>query len=87
MTPQHRWNSSFKARCEFQIQLLHFIVQYEGKGGETQLTDGARVCQQLREANPRAFHTLSTVPVDFKNVTKSDNGQAHFKLLKAPVIT
>ncbi|XP_043226956.1 gamma-butyrobetaine dioxygenase-like [Amphibalanus amphitrite] len=69
------------------IQLLHFIVQYEGKGGETQLADGAKVCEDLRREDPQAFHTLATVPVDFKNVTKSDNGQAHFKLLKAPVIT
>ena len=70
-----------------QIQLLHFIVQYDGKGGETQLTDAARVCEDLQKEDPEAFELLRTVLVDFKNVTKSDNGQAHFKLLKAPVIT
>jgi len=70
------------------IQILHFIVQYEGAGGETQLADGARVCRDLQQEDPAAFHTLTNVRVDFKNVTRAQkDDKHHFKLLQAPVIT
>lgn len=70
-----------------QIQMLHFIVQYDGKGGETQLADAAKIAKDLKEEDPDAFETLTTVKVNFKNITMGENGKHNFKLLQAPVIT
>ncbi|KAJ8333960.1 hypothetical protein SKAU_G00412790 [Synaphobranchus kaupii] len=46
------------------IQFLHCITQAH-QGGESEVVDGFHVANQLRRENPEAFHTLSSLLVDF----------------------
>lgn len=49
------------------VQFLHCLRQAE-TGGESEVIDGFHVCNQLREQNPEAFHSLSSTLVDFNDV-------------------
>jgi gamma-butyrobetaine dioxygenase len=55
--PSYHWPPS--------IQLLHFVVN-EAKGGETTVTDGWAVADDLRREDPEAFEVLCRVPVSYQ---------------------
>ncbi|KAL4622727.1 gamma-butyrobetaine dioxygenase [Arapaima gigas] len=46
------------------VQFLHCLQQAK-EGGESEVVDGFQVAQQLRQKNPEAFRTLSSLVVDF----------------------
>lgn len=47
------------------IQLLYCIAN-EADGGDSTLVDGLQVAERLREAQPEAFETLTTLAIDFR---------------------
>ncbi|ODV89286.1 hypothetical protein CANCADRAFT_58250 [Tortispora caseinolytica NRRL Y-17796] len=44
------------------LQLFH-LLEHIGTGGETPLVDGFKAAERLKELDPQAYTTLSTVPV------------------------
>ncbi|KAJ0056746.1 hypothetical protein NL108_014179 [Boleophthalmus pectinirostris] len=52
------------------IQFLHCISQ-AARGGENLLVDGFHIAEKLRAEDPEAFHSLSTLSIDFTD-TGSD---------------
>lgn len=46
------------------VQILHCIAQ-AARGGENTLVDGFHIVEKLRREDPEAFHSLSTLSVDF----------------------
>lgn len=67
------------------VQLIHFVRQIEGEGGETQVSDAVQVAEHLRQVSPELFEVLSTTPVDWMDDAR-EGGRDHYKLLKMPVI-
>jgi alpha-ketoglutarate-dependent taurine dioxygenase len=55
--PSYHWPPS--------IQLLHFVVN-EAEGGESTVTDGWAVADDLRREDPEAFEVLCRVPVSYQ---------------------
>lgn len=55
--------------CEYPpgTTWLHCIRQYEGKGGENDLSDGFLAVQVLKERHPHHFETLVTTPIYFQD--------------------
>ncbi|NXG52932.1 BODG dioxygenase, partial [Psilopogon haemacephalus] len=49
------------------VQFLHCIKQTDA-GGESEVVDGFRVCDKLREQNPQAYQILSSTAVDYTDV-------------------
>lgn len=47
------------------VQMFHFLIN-ETQGGESTAVDGFHVAAQLKEANPQAYHILTTTPVSFR---------------------
>ncbi|XP_037089789.1 gamma-butyrobetaine dioxygenase-like [Pollicipes pollicipes] len=70
-----------------QVQLLHVRRQHSGGGGRSEFTDAVHVAHQLRRLQPEAFRLLADTPVDWANVTLSqETGRSHHKLHRAPVL-
>jgi gamma-butyrobetaine dioxygenase len=55
--PSYSWPPS--------IQLLHFLVN-EATGGESTVTDGWAIVEDLRREDPETFETLTRIPVAFQ---------------------
>ena len=47
------------------MQMLHCLTQTPSAGGESEFADGFYVAETLRKDDPEAFHTLTTVPMQF----------------------
>ncbi|KAG7154699.1 Gamma-butyrobetaine dioxygenase-like 2 [Homarus americanus] len=67
------------------VQFIHCIVQYEGKGGESQITDAVHVAQELKRLHPEKFRILTQTPVDWFDVGTDEYG-AFYKVLQIPMI-
>ena len=48
-----------------RLQLFR-IVEHTGKGGRTQLVDGFRVVQELKEQSPEVYKYLCDTPFEFQ---------------------
>jgi gamma-butyrobetaine dioxygenase len=70
--PSYSWPPS--------IQLLHFLVN-EATGGESTVTDGWAVVEDLRREDPAAFEVLARVPVSFQLFSQDEDTYA-----TAPII-
>ncbi len=70
--PSYHWPPS--------IQLLHFVVN-EATGGESTVTDGWRIADDLRRTDPAAFEVLTRVPVTFQLFSSTEDTVA-----TAPII-
>lgn len=67
------------------VQLLHFIKQFTGEGGDTLLTDGFAAALKLRKNNPKHFDILAKTLVDFVDVGM-DAGIKFHMLSRVPII-
>ncbi len=56
------------------LVLMHCLKTHP-QGGESMLVDGFTVAARLRERDPRAFHLLSTVPLEFGSAVASRDGR------------
>jgi gamma-butyrobetaine dioxygenase len=70
--PSYHWPPS--------IQLLHFVVN-EATGGESTVTDGWKVAEDLRRDDPAAFDVLTRVPVTWQLFSSDEDTYA-----TAPII-
>ena len=67
------------------MQFIHCIVQYQGRGGDSQITDAIHVARELKRIHPQKYEILKDIPVDWCDVG-SDLGGAFYKILRQPVI-
>ncbi|KAG0714700.1 Gamma-butyrobetaine dioxygenase [Chionoecetes opilio] len=67
------------------VQFIHCVVQYEGVGGDTQVTDAVHVAHQLQQAHPEHYRVLTDTPVDWFDIGTDENMEFH-KLLRLPMI-
>ncbi|CAL8352661.1 unnamed protein product [Merluccius merluccius] len=51
------------------VQFLHCVEQAQ-QGGESEVVDGFHMAELLRREDPQAFHTLSSLRVDFDDMGK-----------------
>lgn len=65
--------------------MIHCIIQFEGKGADSQITDAVYVAKQLKEISPEKFEILSKTVVDWCDVG-IDEGREFNKILQRPVI-
>jgi len=70
--PSYSWPPS--------IQLLHFMIN-EATGGESTVTDGWAVLEDLRREDPNAFDTLARIQVTFQLYSQDEDTYA-----TAPII-
>jgi gamma-butyrobetaine dioxygenase len=70
--PSYSWPPS--------IQLLHFVVN-EASGGESTVTDGWAIVEDLRREDPGAFEVLARLPVTFQLFSRDEDTYA-----TAPII-
>jgi len=71
--PSYHWPPS--------IQLLHFVVN-EATGGESTVTDGWRIAEDLRRSDPPAFDVLTRVPVAFQLFSSTEDTYATAPLIQ-----
>lgn len=71
--PSYSWPPS--------IQLLHFVVN-EASGGESTVTDGWKVVEDLRREDPEAFEVLARVPVSFQLFSQDEDTYATAPLIQ-----
>ena len=71
--PSYHWPPS--------IQLLHFVVN-EATGGESTVTDGWKVAEDLRAHDPDAFEVLTRVPVGFQLFSSTEDTAASAPLIQ-----
>jgi gamma-butyrobetaine dioxygenase len=71
--PSYHWPPS--------IQLLHFVVN-EATGGESTVTDGWKVADDLRRRDPAAFDVLTRVPVGFQLFSSTEDTAASAPLIQ-----
>lgn len=71
--PSYHWSPS--------IQLLHFLVN-EATGGESTVTDGWAILDDLRREDPDAFDTLTRVPVPFQLFSENEDTAASAPLVQ-----
>lgn len=64
---------------------MHCLVQVDGKGGETLISDGINAAEELRDVNKKAFDILSNVEVNWYNIGE-ENGVKFHKIYRSPVI-
>src|SRR5690606_6973961 len=62
------------------IQLLHFLTN-EATGGESTVTDGWAIVEDLRAEDPQAFETLTRVPVGYQLFSDDEDTHA-----RAPMV-
>lgn len=67
------------------VQFIHCITQYEGVGGDSQITDAVHVARQLQEECPEHYRRLTDTLVDWFDIGTDEIGEYH-KLLRLPVI-
>ncbi|XP_046611402.1 gamma-butyrobetaine dioxygenase-like [Neodiprion virginianus] len=65
--------------------LLHCLVQSQGKGGESQLADGFHVGNYLKLHEPESYKILTKTLVDWSDVGH-ENGDHFHSLHQAPVL-
>jgi alpha-ketoglutarate-dependent taurine dioxygenase len=71
--PSYHWPPS--------IQLLHFVVN-ETNGGESTVTDGWKVAEDLRRRDRVAFEVLARVPVGFQLFSSTEDTAATAPLIQ-----
>lgn len=71
--PSYHWPPS--------IQLLHFVVN-EASGGESTVTDGWAVVEDLRREDPAAFEVLVRIPVTFQLFSQDEDTHASAPLIQ-----
>ncbi|KAK8393294.1 hypothetical protein O3P69_013366 [Scylla paramamosain] len=67
------------------VQFIHCITQYEGVGGDSQITDAIHVARQLQKECPEHYRLLTDTPVDWFDIGTDETGE-FYKLLRLPVI-
>jgi len=62
------------ATREYQpgLQFLH-CIKNDADGGESVLVDGFRIAEIIRDNHPEEYNTLTTVPLEFRNVAKTSD--------------
>ena len=55
-------------------QILHYIKQYQGEGGQNRFVDGFAVAEKMRKEFPEEWSCLATVPVQFADRGVTDVG-------------
>ncbi|KAG0718618.1 Gamma-butyrobetaine dioxygenase [Chionoecetes opilio] len=71
------------------IIFLHCITQFEGQGGENDLTDGFQVAQYLKQHHPREYRILTDTPIYFwdKGVAQvKQETTGYHKIINIPII-
>ena len=71
--PSYHWPPS--------IQLLHFVIN-EATGGESTVTDGWKVAEDLRRRDPAAFEVLARVQVGFQLFSRTEDTAASAPLIQ-----
>nr|XP_045617057.1 gamma-butyrobetaine dioxygenase-like [Procambarus clarkii]XP_045617058.1 gamma-butyrobetaine dioxygenase-like [Procambarus clarkii]XP_045617059.1 gamma-butyrobetaine dioxygenase-like [Procambarus clarkii]XP_045617060.1 gamma-butyrobetaine dioxygenase-like [Procambarus clarkii] len=67
------------------VQFIHCIVQYEGEGGESLVTDAVHVAHELKRLHPEKYRILTDTPVDWFDIGTDELGE-FYKVLKRPMI-
>lgn len=67
------------------VQFIHCIKQYEGNGGDSQVTDGLHAANLLRENHPQKYRILTSTPVDWFDEGSDEVGE-FLKILQLPMI-
>ncbi|XP_071533091.1 gamma-butyrobetaine dioxygenase-like isoform X3 [Panulirus ornatus] len=67
------------------VQFIHCIVQYEGNGGESLVSDAVHVAQELKKLYPEKYHILTQTPVDWFDIGTDEVGE-FYKIMHKPVI-
>jgi hypothetical protein len=65
--------------------MLHCLVQTEGTGGDSQITDALHVAKKLKKEKPEVYRVLTETPVDWCDIGQ-EAGYAFFSLYRTPVI-
>jgi gamma-butyrobetaine dioxygenase len=69
----------------WQINMLHCLVQTDGIGGESQLTDALHIAKKLKRETPEIYKVLTETPVDWCDIGL-DGGYSFYCLYRSPVI-
>ena len=69
----------------WQINMLHCLVQTEGIGGESQITDGLHVAKELEREKPEIYKVLTETPVDWSDIGQ-ESGYSFYNLYRSPII-
>lgn len=67
------------------INMLHCLVQTEGIGGESQITDGLHVAKELEREKPEIYKVLMETPVDWSDIGQ-ESGYSFYNLYRSPII-
>ena len=54
------------------LQFLH-CIKNDSDGGQSVLVDGFKIAEIIRDHHPQEYHTLTTVPIHFKNIAKTSD--------------
>uniref|UniRef100_A0A1Y1M8T6 Gamma-butyrobetaine dioxygenase n=1 Tax=Photinus pyralis TaxID=7054 RepID=A0A1Y1M8T6_PHOPY len=65
--------------------ILHCLVQTDGEGGDSLLSDGLYHAEKLRQENKEAFDLLSSVEVNWLDIG-SEHGDKYHTIFRCPVI-
>ena len=71
--PSYHWPPS--------VQLLHFL-RNEATGGESTITDGWAIAEDLRRADPVAFETLARIPVPYQLFSDTEDTSAEAPMIQ-----
>jgi len=67
------------------INMLHCLVQTEGIGGDSQITDALHVAEKLKREKPELYKVLTETPVDWSDIGQ-ESGYSFYSLYRSPVI-
>ncbi|XP_050669760.1 gamma-butyrobetaine dioxygenase [Leptidea sinapis] len=67
------------------VNMLHFLVQTKGEGGENILSDGHYTAKYIKDNFPEDFKLLTNVQVEWSDVGE-EAGNEFYKLYRAPII-
>jgi len=65
--------------------MLHCLVQTEGIGGDSQITDALHVAEKLKREKPELYKVLTETPVDWSDIGQ-ESGYSFYSLYRSPVI-
>ena len=80
--------NSFVSFNLLQVQLLHCIEQFKGKGGDNEFVDGFAVAKFIMENHPQEWKLLTTVDGCFSDIGYDDVSNSRFyKVRHVPTIS
>jgi gamma-butyrobetaine dioxygenase len=65
--------------------MLHCLVQTDGTGGDSQLTDALHVANKLKRERPEIYKMLTETPVDWSDIGQQF-GYSFYNLYRSPII-